>query len=154
MLFKEQDLIRFEDYEIVRSRWSLRWRNKHVALSRKTFDLLLYLIDNRERVVSKEELLNALWPGQFVEPSNLTQHIFLLRRDLSHRKSSRKLIETIASRGYRFTAEVYGDEQNHESVPVDVLRFDATADTPAETNRASLSAGSYPRDSRPVLAAD
>jgi Tol biopolymer transport system component/DNA-binding winged helix-turn-helix (wHTH) protein len=106
MLLQRNDLIHFEDYVIDRPRWTLAWQGEPVALSRKTFDLLLYLIDHRERVVSRDELLQALWPEQFIEEGNLTQHIFLLRKELSRHESGRKIIETISGRGYRFTAPV------------------------------------------------
>jgi len=106
MLLQHKDLIRFEGYVIDRPRWILAWQGEPVALSRKTFDLLLYLIDHRERVVSRDELLQALWPEQFIEEGNLTQHIFLLRKEFSRHESGRKIIETISGRGYRFTAPV------------------------------------------------
>jgi Tol biopolymer transport system component/DNA-binding winged helix-turn-helix (wHTH) protein len=99
-------LIQFEDYEIDRARWLLSWNGQPLRLNRKTFDLLLYLADNADRVVGKEELLQALWPGSFVEESNLTQHIFLLRKALSRHESGNKIVETVPGRGYRFVAEV------------------------------------------------
>jgi DNA-binding winged helix-turn-helix (wHTH) protein/tetratricopeptide (TPR) repeat protein len=104
-------LIRFEEYEVDRSCWQLSWHGEPLPLNRKTFDLLLYLVDRRDRVVSKDELLQGLWPGQFVEESNLTQHVFLLRKALSRHESGRKMIETIPGRGYRFNATV-------ESLPI------------------------------------
>ncbi len=111
MLLQRNDLIRFEGYVIDRPRWTLAWQGEPVALSRKTFDLLLYLIDHRERVVSREELLQALWPEQFIEEGNLTQHIFLLRKEFSRREFGRKIIETISGRGYRFTSRVEVEER-------------------------------------------
>jgi eukaryotic-like serine/threonine-protein kinase len=107
MSVQRSDLVLFEGYAIDRSRWTLRWLDEtSIPLSRKTFDVLLYLIDHRDRVVGKDELLQALWPGQIVEESNLSQHIFLLRKALSRHASGAKIIETIAGRGYRFSASV------------------------------------------------
>lgn len=106
MLKEKNHLVRFESYAIDRLGWTLRWRGEPIALNRKSFDLLLYLIDHRDRVASKDELLQSLWPDQFVEESNLTQHVFLLRKALSRHESGRKIIETIPRRGYRFTAAV------------------------------------------------
>ncbi len=100
------DLVKFEEYEIHRARWQLSWRDEPLQLNRKTFDLLLYLIDHRERVVGKDELLQALWPEQFIEESNLTQHIFLLRKALSRHGSGVKIIETVPGRGYRFAVAI------------------------------------------------
>jgi len=106
MSFLSNGLIRFEEYEIDRARWQLSWHGEPLPLNRKTFDLLLYLVDRRDRVVSKDELLQGLWPEQFVEESNLTQHVFLLRKALSRHESGRKMIETVPGRGYRFNATV------------------------------------------------
>jgi DNA-binding winged helix-turn-helix (wHTH) protein/predicted Zn-dependent protease len=104
MSFISNNLVRFEEYEIDRSRWQLSWRDEPLPLNRKTFDLLLYLVDRADRVVGKDELLRTLWPESFVEESNLTQHIFLLRKALSRHESQRKIIETVPGRGYRFAA--------------------------------------------------
>jgi len=86
--------------------WSVQWQGEPIALSGKSFDLLLYLIDHRDRVVSKDELLEKLWPQQFIEESNLAQHIFLLRKALSRHEAGQKIIQTVPGRGYRFDAPV------------------------------------------------
>jgi len=106
MSFITKGLIKFDEYEIDRARWRVSWRGEAVSLNRKTFDLLLYLIDNADRVVTKEELLRTLWPESFVEESNLTQHIFLLRKALSRHVSGQKIVETVPGRGYHFAAAV------------------------------------------------
>ena len=114
MSFIANRLVKFEEHEIDRARWQLSWRDETLPLNRKTFDLLLYLVDHADRVVGKEELLRKLWPESFVEESNLTQHIFLLRKALSRHDSGLKFIETVPGRGYRFTAPVavVGAEQS------------------------------------------
>ncbi len=109
MTDNETGSVRFEEYEIDLAKWQLRYRDEVLSLSRKTFDLLLYLVEHRDRVVSKNELLGALWPDSFVEESNLTQHIFLLRKTLSRHQSGTKIIETMPGRGYRFAAPVTVD---------------------------------------------
>ena len=110
-------LVRFEGYELDRARWQLRHRDEVLPLSRKTFDLLIYLVENADRVVSKDELLRTLWPDSFVEENNLTQHIFLLRKALSKHPSGTKMIETAPGRGYRFVVpvelELRPDVPNH-----------------------------------------
>ena len=98
--------LRFDEYEIDRAKWQLRHRGEVLPVNRKTFDLLLYLAEHADRVVSKDELLKALWPDSFVEESNLTQHIFLLRKALSRHPSTTKIIETVPGRGYRFAVPV------------------------------------------------
>ncbi len=99
-------LLKFEGYELDRATWQLRFRDEVLPLSRKTFDLLIHLVGNADRVVTKDELLRALWPDSFVEENNLTQHIFLLRKALARHESGSKIIETVPGRGYRFVALV------------------------------------------------
>ena len=106
MSFIANGFVKFEEYEIDRARWQLSWCDEAVPLNRKTFDLLLYLVDHADRVVGKEELLRTLWPESFIEESNLTQHIFLLRKALSRHESGTKMIETVPGRGYRFAAAI------------------------------------------------
>jgi DNA-binding winged helix-turn-helix (wHTH) protein/tetratricopeptide (TPR) repeat protein len=111
MPFIDNGLIEFEEYAIDLARWQLSWRDEPLSLNRKTFDLLLYLVDHADRVVGKEELLHTLWPESFVEESNLTQHIFLLRKALSRHESGTKIIETVPGRGYRFAVAVAAVEK-------------------------------------------
>ena len=76
------------------------------SLPPKAFDMLALLVQCRERVVSKEELLSTLWADTFVEEGNLSQQIFVLRRTLNGLSGSPEYIATIPRRGYRFTAQV------------------------------------------------
>jgi TolB-like protein/tetratricopeptide (TPR) repeat protein len=76
----------------------LLMQGKPVALGARAFDLLLALIDQRERVVSKEELLECVWPGVEVEENNLTVQVSALRKVLGA-----GAISTVTGRGYRFT---------------------------------------------------
>lgn len=78
---------------------------KPVALTGKTFDVLVALIERRDRVVDKAELMQLLWPDSYVEEANLTQHIFMLRKTLGEDASGAQYIETVPRRGYRFAAE-------------------------------------------------
>ena len=101
----------FESFEVDRALWQLRHGEQTLPLNRKTFDLLLYLLEHNDRVVTKDELLQALWPGQFIEESNLTQQVFLLRKALAKHASGDKIIETIPGRGYRFAVPVRFETQ-------------------------------------------
>jgi TolB-like protein/DNA-binding winged helix-turn-helix (wHTH) protein/Tfp pilus assembly protein PilF len=77
-----------------------------VPITPKSFDTLLLLVRNRERVVGKNELMRHLWPDTVVEEANLSQNIFALRKTLDARGGGASYIETIPRRGYRFAAEV------------------------------------------------
>ena len=76
-----------------------------VKLPAKQFDALLYFVENAGRVVEKDELLAAVWPGRIVEESSLTQAIFLLRRALQEDEAQRYIV-TAPGRGYRFVAPI------------------------------------------------
>lgn len=96
-------------------------------LTAKAFDTLCCLIDNRHRVVGKDELLATVWPGRVVEENNLTQVISVLRRALG---SENRYIITVPGRGYRFVADVHEGELAAE-------RTDSvTAASPASTQPA------------------
>lgn len=77
-----------------------------VTLTPKTLDLLLYLVAHAERVVTKDELLSSLWPDSFVEESNLSQHVFLLRKVLAGCNLGDRVIVTRPGRGYQFGVQV------------------------------------------------
>src|ERR1700683_4264872 len=77
-----------------------------VSLTPKAFDVLLFLVQNPNRLVTKEELLQAVWGDTFVEEGNLTQYISLLRKSLGDNSEDTRLIVTIARKGYQFTAHV------------------------------------------------
>jgi DNA-binding winged helix-turn-helix (wHTH) protein/TolB-like protein len=114
-------------------------RGGSIPLSGRAYDVLVFLIEHRERVVSKDELLKAVWPRTIVEENNLNQAVSTLRRALGDSRETPQYILTVAGRGYRFIAIV--DEQRRESsapaalsVPVDVPAIVATAPptTPAQ----------------------
>ena len=77
-----------------------------VTLPSKAFEMLLALIEQRGRVLDKEELLRRVWPDQIVEEANLTVNMSALRKALGERASEHQYILTIPGRGYRFVAEV------------------------------------------------
>src|SRR5262245_63550565 len=70
----------------------------------KTFDLLLYLIENRHRVVEKDELLENLWPGKIVTESALTQVVRKARSLVGDAGNRQAIIKTVLRRGFRFVA--------------------------------------------------
>jgi len=77
-----------------------------VPLKPKAWDLLCLLLDKRDRVVSKDELMEWLWPRQDIAESNLTQTVYEVRRALEDRSRDAQWIETVPRRGYRFVGEV------------------------------------------------
>lgn len=84
-------------------------------LAAKSYLTLLFLVERAGAMVSKDELLGKVWPDGFVEPANLTQTIYVLRKTLSD--GNGEIIETVPSRGYRFTAPVRVVERTSNGAP-------------------------------------
>src|SRR4026208_638880 len=72
----------------------------------KVFDVLAVLVENRGRVVCKDELMKQVWPDSFVEEGNLAVSIFEIRKVLGGSEKGPRYIETVPRRGYRFVASV------------------------------------------------
>jgi DNA-binding winged-HTH domains len=79
---------------------------KAVPLTPKCFDLLLLLVENSGHLLEKNEILERLWPDQFVEEGNLSFNISVLRKALGEIDSKRRYIETVPKKGFRFIGEV------------------------------------------------
>lgn len=80
--------------------------NQPVPITPKVFETLLLLIRRSGEVVTKDDLMKELWPDAFVEESNLSQNIFMLRKALGDAAEDRRYIVTIPGRGYRFATDV------------------------------------------------
>lgn len=106
------------------------WKgDDRVPLEPKSFDVLRHLIGHRDRVVMKEELLDAVWASTFVTPNALTRAVAQLRKALGDDAQDAWLIETVAKRGYRFIAPV---TELQDGTPAEVpAAGGATAETPA-----------------------
>src|SRR5271167_4020112 len=90
--------------------------NQPVPVTPKTFETLLILVRHSREVVSKDDLMKELWPDSFVEESNLSQNIFMLRKALGETPEDRRFIVTLPGKGYRFVAEVRTVTQDGEDV--------------------------------------
>lgn len=88
-----------------------------VALAPKVFDTLLALIENRERVLSKDELLKRVWGDTIVEEGGLTRNVSVLRKALGEKPEDHQYIVTVPARGYRFVADVR--TRRHPDLPQD-----------------------------------
>jgi DNA-binding winged helix-turn-helix (wHTH) protein/TolB-like protein len=103
---------RFGEFELDESVRSLTRSGERVALSAKAFDLLVELVKRRGSVATKNELLESVWPNQFVEENNLSVQISALRKLLGEGNGGRRFIETVPGRGYVFVAPVEGPSGN------------------------------------------
>src|SRR5215510_11864754 len=86
--------------------YELRQHGVLVRLEPRVFDLLAYLIQHRDRTVSKEELLERLWPKQFTTDDSLTNCVAQARKALGDTGLHQRYIQTVRRRGYRFIAPV------------------------------------------------
>jgi DNA-binding winged helix-turn-helix (wHTH) protein/tetratricopeptide (TPR) repeat protein len=117
-LLQGNDLYRFDEFELQPSRRAILRGGERISVAPKSFEVLLCLVQHAGRVVLKEEILESVWPGAFVEEGNLTQHIFWLRKALGNKSG---YIVTIPGRGYEFTgmverlADGSGGAQQHRS---------------------------------------
>ena len=96
----------FGDYALDPDRRELTRQAEAVAIGPKVFDLLLYLIQNREHVVSKDDLLEAVWSGRIVSESTLTSHINAVRKAIGDNGEEQCLVRTITRKGFRFVGEI------------------------------------------------
>jgi TolB-like protein/Flp pilus assembly protein TadD len=96
----------FEDFTLNEDRQELRHGGELVAIEPQVFDLLAFLIRNRERVVSKDDLIANIWNGRIVSESTLTSRITAARHAVGDNGEEQRLIRTIARKGVRFVGEV------------------------------------------------
>lgn len=99
-------LYEFDSFRVDCQRRLLLRREEPVQLPSKALDTLVVLVQRRGEVVTKDELMRAVWPDAFVEEGNLSQSIHLLRRALGESAEDHRYIVTVPGRGYRFVAEV------------------------------------------------
>lgn len=101
-----QHLYEFDDFRLNATERLLQHRGQEISLPPKAFDLLLTLVARHGQVVTKEELLNEVWPDSFVEESNLKVYVSTLRKVLGEGTEGARFIETLPRRGYRFVGSI------------------------------------------------
>src|SRR4051812_34532667 len=113
----DQEVIyRFEGYELDPARRRLSKGGEAMQLTPKAFDTLLVLVRNRGRVITKDELMQAVWPDTIVEETNLAHNISTLRKLLGQKGGDNRFIITAPGRGYQFVAEVRQQARGAENL--------------------------------------
>ncbi len=97
---------RFEQCEVDPAGYRLLMHGEPVAIEPRVLELVVYLIEQRNRVVGKDELLERLWAGKYVTESTLTRAVYEARRALGDDSREQRIIKTLHSRGYQFVAAV------------------------------------------------
>src|SRR5688572_8129652 len=102
------ELYEFGDFRLDVSERRLEHRDGPVngSLPEKAFQTLVHLVRNNGTLISKEELLSAIWPDTVVEENNLGKAIHAIRVHLADKTRGQKYIETVPKHGYRFVADV------------------------------------------------
>ena len=138
MANESNGLYEFGPFRLDAAQRLLLHKDRPIPLQPKAFETLLVLVRNSERVVLKDELLNAVWADTFVQESNLTQNIFVLRKALGEHDGERRYIITVPGRGYRFAEKVRilpeAEEGATEDQPASPL-VDAGESLPGATER-------------------
>lgn len=101
-----------------------------LSLSARAYDVLVHLVENRTRVVSKDELMRAVWSRVVVEENNLNQAIYNIRKVLGDSRESPRFIVTVAGRGYQFIGDIRPDPGDVTSAATNA--FEAPPQSPVE----------------------
>jgi adenylate cyclase len=123
---KTKHIYEFGPYRLDAEERVLLRDTQSVSIPPKDLETLLVLVERNGHIVGKDELLEKVWPGVFIEEGNLARHIFNLRQVLGEGPDGRKYIETVPKRGYRFV----GLLQEHDESPEAQLAPTIPADQP------------------------
>jgi DNA-binding winged helix-turn-helix (wHTH) protein len=96
----------FDDHRLDTERRELHRGSLRIAVEPQVFDLLVYLLQNRDRVVSKDDLFASVWNGRVVSESTLTSRINAARKAVGDSGEDQKVIRTVARKGFRFVGVV------------------------------------------------
>ena len=115
----------FEDHRLDTERRELHRGSLRIAVEPQVFDLLIYLLQNRDRVVSKDDLFASVWGGRVVSESTLTSRINAARKAIGDSGEDQKLIRTVARKGVRFVGIVdvrsNSADPAHAAAPADQI---------------------------------
>lgn len=140
----------FADHVLDLERRELKCGSQQIALEPQVFDLLTYLIENRDRVVSKDDLISTVWHGRVVSESSLTSRINAARKAIGDNGERQRLIRTYARRGIRFV----GDVREAKPDPIEEAP-DLTKERIAPAAQGDLQAGSdslHQQRAKPTIA--
>jgi TolB-like protein/Flp pilus assembly protein TadD len=129
----------FGEHRLDVDRRELRRGANLIAVEPQVFDLLLYLVRNRDRVVSKDDLIAGVWRGRIVSESTLTGHVHAARKAVGDSGEAQSLIRTLPRKGYRFVGEVQEVRQQAMPAGGDLPRAPLAAAIPQAPSAPRLS---------------
>src|SRR5271168_1339200 len=104
---RSKELYEFGPFRVDPDREVLLREGQQVPLTPKTFQILLVLVRHSKEVVTKDDLMQMVWPNTFVEEANLSRNIFMLRKALGERPQDHRFVVTVPGRGYRLAENVH-----------------------------------------------
>lgn len=107
LMLDEDDFLCFSNCEFHKARFELRRDGVKVDVSSKTLDLLALLIENKDKLISREELFETLWPGTVVNEGSLSNAIYEARSAVGDDAQRQEIIQTVRGRGFRFVADLH-----------------------------------------------
>jgi TolB-like protein len=107
----------FEDYALDTDRRELRRAGDVLPIAPQVFDLLVFLIRNRERFVSKDELIAAVWHGRIITDYALTTRLYVARNAVGDTGGNQRLIKTLPRKGFRFVGSVREEQKRGRGSP-------------------------------------
>jgi DNA-binding winged helix-turn-helix (wHTH) protein/Tfp pilus assembly protein PilF len=132
----EKHFYEFGEFRIDTQESQLLRAGRSVALTPKLFDLLLLLVENKGHTITKEEVMQHVWPGTFVEENNLSRNISMLRKLLGDNHHDSRFIKTIPKRGYRFETDVHEVFEDEEELIIEKRsRYSVAIGAEAQTAR-------------------
>ena len=121
---KPEEILQFGEFQIDALSRTLRRQKDVVALNRRAFDVLLYLVQNPGKILTRNELLKNVWPDTFVDENSLAQSISALRRALEEKPGDNNYIVTLPGRGYQFVSPVTVVPPEHFAIVPDATTID------------------------------
>jgi DNA-binding winged helix-turn-helix (wHTH) protein/Tol biopolymer transport system component len=103
----KNDIYQFDQFKLDIEKLMLYRREEEMSLPPKVIKTLAVLVESSGSILSKEELIDRVWEDSVVEESNLSQHLYLLRKTLGNKPDGQPYIDTLRRRGYRFTGDVH-----------------------------------------------
>lgn len=132
-------IYRFGAFNLDSEMFELHRNGEAVAIEPQVFNVLVHLIENRDRIVAKDELINVVWHGRAVSDATLSSRIYSLRQAVGDDGELQNVIRTVSRRGFRFVAEVACGRENAVVDAADAeSNRDRNPSTPETTNNFAL----------------
>jgi DNA-binding winged helix-turn-helix (wHTH) protein len=133
----------FDSFCLIPVQRLLLERNQTVRIGSRALDLLIALVEQAGRILTKQDLTNRIWPNLFVEEHNLKVQMSVLRKALGDRRAGRRYVLTVPGRGYAFVAHVIHDDEPGSEVLSEWTKSGREAAAQGGEERQQLQRGGY-----------